>query len=92
MEIVWDEDKRNSNLTKHGIDFVDAVHVLYDEYALTIEDNDHYEDRYIVIGEDSKQLILLVCYSYPDEDIIRIISARKADKKQVKHYEKSRFQ
>ncbi len=77
IEFEWDEQKRLSNLQKHGIDFVRACQI-FDSYTVEFEDNryDYGEDRYIAIGETNGQ-ILTVTYTYRG-DAIRLISARKA--------------
>ena len=77
IEFEWDEQKRLSNLQKHGIDFVKACQI-FDGYTVEFEDSryDYGEDRYIAIGETNGK-ILTVTYTYRN-DIIRLISARKA--------------
>jgi uncharacterized DUF497 family protein len=93
--ITWDPNKAASNLVKHGVDFVDAVSVLEDEMALTIEDHDEFEPRFVTIGTDSVGQILVVVYAYEEgdeedayeEEVIRIISARKANKRERKQYQ-----
>lgn len=88
MEISWDPEKAISNLKKHGVRFSDAESVLWDPHALSMEDNDSEgEQRFITIGRDTTDQILVVCYTYQGE-IIRIISARKADKSEKHQYEK----
>lgn len=79
IEFEWDEQKRLSNIDKHGIDFVGACQI-FDSYTVEFEDNryDYGEDRYIAIGKTNDK-ILTVIYTYRD-DIIRIISARKSTK------------
>ena len=64
IEFEWDEQKRLSNLEKHGIDFVRACQI-FDSYTVEFEDNryDYGEDRYIAIGETNGQL-LTVIYTY----------------------------
>ena len=53
VDYGWDKIKAQANLRKHGIDFADAVVVLEDEEALTLEDDDPDEDRFITIGIDA---------------------------------------
>ena len=75
------------NIKKHGVDFHDAKSVFYDEGARIIDDPDHSvsEDRFIIVGMDHKLRTLLVCHCYRDEDeVIRIISVRKATKVEAK--------
>jgi len=85
MEIEWDGKKAISNLKKHGIDFADAVSVLEDERAITINDDYPNEERFITIGVDSYSRILVVVYTWR-ETRIRIISARKATAKEIRQY------
>ena len=85
----WDDKKDKSNKEKHGISFDEAQTVFYDENARVIHDPDHSsdEDRFILLGLSSKLRILLVCHCYREDDNhIRIISARKAIKKEQKYY------
>ena len=72
----WDVQKAEANFQKHGISFADAVHVFEDEYALTIEDENPGEIRYIILGMDAKGRILVVVYTYRKKTI-RVITARK---------------
>jgi len=88
MNYEWDPIKAARNLTKHGIDFADAVGVFEDACAITIEDTDHAEDRYITIGMDFTVRLLIVVYVWRQENFIRIISARKAQPKERSFYEK----
>lgn len=69
-----------------GVDFADAVIVLEDPNALTIEDFDHEEHRFKTLGMGPYLNVLFVVHASRDGDVIRIISARKADKKQNKQY------
>lgn len=89
MDFEWNKSKAASNLKKHGVSFEEARSVFYDTEARLIEDPDHSEDedRYILLGFSSTARILLVCHCYrADNNIIRIISARKATKKEAKYY------
>lgn len=85
MNYEWDSRKRLKNLLKHGIDFIDAVIVFEDDFAITIEEYGAEEYRYITLGQDAHGRILVVVYTHR-EDIIRIISARKANKKEIYCY------
>ncbi len=88
MEYEWDTKKANSNLKKHGVDFADAVISLEDENALTIEDKSQNEQRFKTLGMGSLLNILFVIHAERGFDTIRIISARRADPKEVKQYYK----
>lgn len=87
MNIIWDETKAASNLKRHGVSFVSAIAVLSDDFAITFEDVDHEEQRFITIGMDMECRILVLAYCYPDETTIRIISARKAEPHERNEYE-----
>jgi len=88
MSFEWDENKRHSNLRKHGVDFADAVGVFYDDMALTQDDPDHqHELRLLTLGVDFQGRILLVVNVQQVGDVIRIISARKANKRERQQYE-----
>ena len=82
----WDRNKAIANIQKHGIDFADAVTVFDDLSAVTIDDPDYEEQRFITIAMDAFGRILLVVYTWRG-DIIRLISARKATKNERKQYE-----
>jgi uncharacterized DUF497 family protein len=86
MNYQWDDDKARTNLTKHGIDFADAVTVFSDDFAITIEDDHPREERFVTIGMDALGRILVVVYAWRGESI-RIISARKATSGERKQYE-----
>jgi len=87
MRIVWDPDKAKTNCEKHGVWFSDAEPVLFDPYALTIEDErEEEEDRFVTIGLDALGRILVVVYTYR-ADTIRMISARKATRAEARGYE-----
>ena len=86
MSFEWDPNKAKANLKKHDIRFADAVGVFEDENAITIEDDDDSEDRFVVVGKDFLRRILVVIYTFRGV-IIRIISARKATARERKIYE-----
>lgn len=88
MKVVWDPIKAHNNLKNHGIRFSDAELVLWDPNGITIEDaiSSETEQRQVTIGFDAIGRILVVIYAYRGEDI-RLISARKATKKERKIYE-----
>ncbi len=89
MNFVWDKVKAETNLQKHGVSFDEATTVFDDIEALFIYDPDHSqdEDRFILLGMSSSLRVLLVCHCYrEDEDVIRIISARKATVRETEQY------
>ena len=89
LKFEWDENKNISNQKKHGISFEDAKTVFVDELARLIFDPDSSEgeERFILMGVNSKSKLLTVCHCEQGSNTIRIISARKADKKERKQYE-----
>ena len=90
----WDERKNRTNIHDHGVSFEEAKTTFYDPQARIIHDPDHseeQEDRFILLGFSQKLRILVVshCYREPNE-IVRIISARKAEKHEQAQYEAMR--
>ena len=91
ITFVWDQSKDKINQKKHGISFNEAKTVFYDENARLISDNEHSqnEDRFILLGLSYTLRLLIVVHSYRENDeIIRIISARKATKNETKFYKR----
>ena len=86
MNYEWNPNKARSNYKKHGVRFADAVGVFEDENAITIQDENEREDRFITIGMDFLSRVLVVVYTFRDI-VIRIISARKATARERKMYE-----
>lgn len=86
---VWDDNKHESNFNKHGISFEEAATVFKDPNYVEIYDEEHSleESRFMVIGFSENMRVLTVCHCYRDDgNIIRIISARKATKGEIKIY------
>ena len=88
IEFRWDPKKASINRAKHGVDFADAVSVFFDDMALTITDVQHQEERFVTIGADALNRVLLVVYTWRGEGI-RIISARRATRFETKQYQDS---
>ena len=89
MKIIWDEDKNQENIKKHKISFQEAETVFYDPNGKIIHDPDHSgeEDRFVILGLSKLLNLLVVCHCYrEDDEIIRIITARKATKNETKEY------
>jgi hypothetical protein len=91
MKFEWDENKNELNKTKHNISFETAESVFLDKNAVYLYDEIHSsdEDRFVVIGkEDTLKTELTVCHCYKgsNDEIIRIISARKATIKEIRIY------
>ena len=88
MRYEWDTQKEKINLRKHGIAFQQAKEALQSGIVVVLkEDSNSGEQRYVYLGICKKLNILVVVVAYPDENITRIISARKANKKERKFYE-----
>lgn len=94
ISFEWDETKAQANLKKHHVSFEIATRVFLDPLALTHQDRiENSEHRWQTLGMVEGCLLLLVAHTVRHEEgdeIIRIISARKADKKERKHYEENR--
>ncbi len=85
LRFDWDSKKDTQNRRKHRVSFDEAESVFVDEHALLIDDPEHstVEDRFIVLGLSAKLRILVVAHAYrEDEGVIRVISARKATRKE----------
>ena len=89
IQFEWDNHKNEINIRKHKISFEEAKTVFYDKNARIIADPDHSqdEDRFIILGLSSALRLLVVCHCYrKNDEVIRIISARKATKNEIKYY------
>ncbi len=87
MNFSWDENKRQSNLIKHGVDFADTVGAFYDDFAITTEDPDqHGEQPLITLGVSFNMQLVLVTYGHREDDTIHLISARKANRREHQQY------
>ena len=90
MKFEWDENKNEINQRKHGISFNEVTSVFRDAFAIVFDDPDHSEneERFVIIGTSDKRGICLVSHCYRGQDqVIRIISARKATKTERNIYE-----
>ena len=88
MNVTWDEAKNLSNQKKHGVSFEEAETVFYDDDSVLFDDPDHSvgEERFLIIGVTDTEKLCIVSHCYHDEDVIRIISARKATKHEKQIY------
>lgn len=89
LRFEWDENKNAINRKKHSVSFEEAETVFYDENALLIADPDHSweEERFILLGFSSRARLLIVCHCCRGADnVIRIISARKATLQESRQY------
>jgi uncharacterized DUF497 family protein len=90
LQFDWDKKKNNSNKKKHGVSFEEAQTAFHDPNARLISDPDHSddEDRFVLLGMSERFRVLVTCHCYREDDsVIRIISARKATKKEIRTYE-----
>lgn len=91
LRFDWDERKNKVNRTKHGVWFEEAQSVFSDPHARVFNDPEHSEkeERFLLLGLSSATRLLVVVHCYGESDsVVRIISARKAVKKEVRFYEK----
>lgn len=93
LEVTWDPNKAQSNLTKHGVAFAQAASVLLDALALTVYDEAHsdLEERWFTLGISGEGKLLAVSHTYsatgPNSMKARIISAREPTKAERRQYE-----
>ncbi len=84
-DFAWDENKRQANITKHGVDFTDAALILADDPLIWKDSREEYgEQRCIAIGERN-DLHYVVVFT-PRDGACRIISARRANARERKRY------
>ena len=88
LKFEWDPSKERRNIAKHGVDFAEASTVLADTLSLTVVDPDHSigERRYLILGMSHRFRLLVVVHTDADA-VIRIISARSADRQERRQYE-----
>ena len=93
MKFEWDKNKEKINIQKHGVTFEQAFYVFADQFALNRFDNEHSEDedRWALLGKSLNETLLLIIHTFRNDDgteFVRIISARKATKKEKQAYQK----
>ena len=89
LRFEWDPAKAVSNLRKHGVSFEDAQTVFADEHGLLLDDPDHSatEKRFILLGLSVAERVLVVVHCYRrHRDVIRLISARRASRRERERY------
>ena len=89
LRFEWDNRKETANVKKHGVSFEEARTAFFDEGAVQFYDPDHsdQEDRFILLGFSLNPQVLVVCHCFREsETVVRIISARKADKDEEQAY------
>ena len=85
LHFAWDAHKESQNRRKHGVSFTEAETVFSDEHALLVDDPEHssQEERFALLGLSAKLRTLVVVHCYREEEaVIRIISARKATRRE----------
>ena len=92
LRFEWDERKAVTNLSKHQVSFEEAETVFYDPLAYIFDDEWHSTDepREIIIGHSNSNRLLLVCFTEGEPGLARIISARRATRRERRDYEESR--
>jgi uncharacterized DUF497 family protein len=85
MDFEWDPAKAAANRQKHGIDLADAIGVFEDPYALTRPDSYPGEERFVTLGRDLLDRVLVVVWT-ASEDSLRLISARRATARERRQY------
>ena len=89
IRFEWDPNKASLNETKHGVSFDEARTIFFDPNALVIDDPDHSssEERFLILGLSRALRLLVVAHCYRTaEGVVRIISARKATKREATNY------
>ena len=89
LRFEWDGRKEKANIKKHGVSFEEARTVFFDENAIQFFDPDHSEneDRFILLGLSFKPRIVVVChYLRESETVVRLFSAREADRDEEREY------
>ncbi|MBM4090601.1 MAG: BrnT family toxin [Planctomycetes bacterium] len=89
LQFEWDEDKAASNVAKHGVTFDEATTVFGDPLAAIFDDEEHSRDelREIIIGRSILQRLVLVSFTERGEEVVRIVRARIASKRERKDHE-----
>ena len=90
IKFEWDEAKAASNLKKHQISFEEAKSIFFDDFGVQFFDGDHSpdEERFLMLGMSSEAKLLIVCHCEREQAaVIRIISARKATKRESAFYQ-----
>ena len=87
MKFIWDRRKNEANINKHELDFADAYKVFESAMLENLDNREEYgEDRWIGIGLMENRVVVIV-FTEPEEDTIRVISFRKATTDESKKYE-----
>ncbi len=92
IRFEWDQRKNRANKAKHGVSFEEARTAFFDEHARVIPDPEHSEDeeRFVLLGLSIELRVLVVCHCYRrSNEVVRIISARRADATERNQYAES---
>ena len=90
IKFEWDERKATANLKKHHVSFEEAKSIFYDEFGIQFFDEEHSsdEERFLLLGMSAGAKLLIVCHCEREQgEVIRIISARKATKRESAFYQ-----
>ena len=88
MKFIWDRRKNEVNIEKHGLDFTDAYKVFESPMMVSLDERKEYdEDRWIGIGQLDSNRVVVIVFTEPEEDTIRVISFRKATTEERERYE-----
>ncbi len=82
LRVIWDPKKNATNLRKHGVSLEEAQSVFSDDHGLLLDDPEHseQEDRFVLLGMSASARLLVTCHCYREnDDVVRIISARRAN-------------
>ncbi len=93
MRFEWDASKEKTNRRKHGISFEEAQTVFFDEHAIQFFDPDHSDDEdcFILLGMSFKLRVIVVCHCFREsETVVRLFSARRADRGEEREYWRQR--
>lgn len=92
IKFEWGDVKNSKNQKKHGVSFEEAISIFYDEFAVQFYDETHSylnEDRFLLLGMSNKAKVLMVCHCEKESgNKLRIISARRATKNEMKFYKR----
>ncbi len=89
IKFEWDEAKAAANLKKHQVTFEEAKSIFFDDFGIQFFDEEHSsnEERFLILGMSSQAKLLIVCHCEREQGaVIRIISARKATKRESAFY------
>ena len=87
VTFVWDSNKAATNLRQHGIPFEQAAEAFFDPFLKLVDASRHGEARDAILGMDTRWNLLFVVHIELEDDAIRIISARKATRRERGYYE-----